>query len=86
MGPLISMVPQCTTDECPTYKFIEKNLHIQICYGSQADFDAIRTRLLHDSATLTMLEALSDMLAEETRIQSMTTPHDSVPHSVLATS
>jgi hypothetical protein len=52
----------------------------------RADFDAIRTCLLHDSATLTMLEALSDMLAEETRIQSMTTPHDSVPHSVLAAS
>jgi hypothetical protein len=33
-----------------------------------------------------MSEALSDLLAEETRIQSMTTPHDSVPHGVLAAS
>jgi hypothetical protein len=35
----------------------------------RADFDAIRTCLLHGSTTLTMLEALADLLAEETHLQ-----------------
>jgi hypothetical protein len=38
MGPLLSMVPQCTADECIAHKFIEKFLDIQICYGSQGRF------------------------------------------------
>jgi hypothetical protein len=37
MSPLISMVPQCTSDECPSYKFIDF-FHITICYGSQGWF------------------------------------------------
>jgi hypothetical protein len=52
--------------------------------GLRAEFDAIRTCLLHGSATLTMSAALSDLLAEETRLQSLTDSNDSVPHSVLA--
>jgi hypothetical protein len=86
MGPLISMVPQCTTDEYPAYKFIEKFFTHRFVMGLGADFEAIRTCLLHGSATLTMSEALSDLLAEETRLQSMTASHNSVPHSVLAAS
>jgi hypothetical protein len=51
--------------------------------GLSAMFDAIRTRLLHGSATLTMSATLSDLLAEETRLQSLIDSNDSVPHSVL---
>jgi hypothetical protein len=86
MGPLISMVPQCTANNCPSYKFIEKFFTYRLVMGLRADFEAIRTRLLHGSTTLTMSQALSDLLAEETRLQSMTDSHDSVPHSVLAAS
>jgi hypothetical protein len=78
------MVPQCTTDECPTYKFIEKFFTYRFVMGLRAEFDAIRTRLLHGSATLTMSASLSNLLAEETRLQSLTDSNDSVPHSVLA--
>ena len=53
--------------------------------GVRAEFDSIRTRLLHDSSTLTMSKALSDLLAEETRLQSMTSSMH-VSHSVLAAS
>jgi hypothetical protein len=60
------MVPQCTADECPTYKFIEKFFTYRFVTGLRAEFDAIRTRLLHGSATLTMSAALSDLLDEET--------------------
>ena len=53
--------------------------------GVRAEFDSIRTRLLHDSSTLTMAKALSDLLAEETRLRSMTSSMH-VSHSVLAAS
>jgi hypothetical protein len=86
MNPLISMVPQCTSDECPAYKFIEKFFTYRFVMGLKADFEAIRTCLLHGLATLTMSEALSNLLAEETRLQSMSAFHDSVPHSVQTTS
>jgi hypothetical protein len=79
------MVPHCTSDDCPSYKFIEKFFTYRFVMGLRADFEAIRTRLLHGSATLTMSQALSDF-AEETRLQSMTDSHDSVSHSVLAAS
>jgi hypothetical protein len=48
MGPLLSMVPQCIADECTTQKFIEKFLTYRFVMGLRADFEAIRTRLLHD--------------------------------------
>jgi hypothetical protein len=51
--------------------------------GLSTKFDAIRTRLLHGSATLTMSATLSDLLAEETRLQSLIDSNDSVPHNVL---
>jgi hypothetical protein len=53
--------------------------------GVRAEFDSIHTRLLHTCSTLTMAQALSDLLAEETRLQSLSSsvPH---PHSVLAAS
>jgi len=37
--------------------------------GVRAEFDSIHTRMLHTSSTLTMAHALSDLLAEETRLQ-----------------
>jgi hypothetical protein len=86
MGPLMSLVPQCTADDCTTYKFIEKFFTYRFVMGLKPDFEAIRTRLLHGSATLTMTEALSDLLAEETRLQSMAESHVPAPHSVLAAS
>jgi hypothetical protein len=86
MGPLLSMVPQCTADDCTTYKFIEKFFTYRFVMGLKSDFEAIRTRLLHGSATLTMTEALSELLAEETRLLSMAGSHVPPPHSVLAAS
>jgi len=43
--------------------------------GVRDDFDSIRKRLLHDSSDLTMAKALSDLLAEETRLKSMSAEH-----------
>jgi hypothetical protein len=86
MGPLMSMVPQCTTDDCTAHKFIEKFFTYRFVMDLKSDFEAIRTRLLHGSATLTMTKALSDLLAEETRLHSIVGSHVSAPHSVLAAS
>jgi hypothetical protein len=60
-----------TSDGCLAYKFIEKFFTYRFVMSLRVDFEAIRTRLLHGSAILTMSEALSDLLAEETRLQSM---------------
>jgi len=85
MGSLISMVPQCTAGQtCTTLSFIEQFLTYRFVMGLRAEFDSIRTRLLHTS-TLTMAQALSELLAEETRLQSLSSSV-SQPHSVLATS
>ena len=54
--------------------------------GLRTDFEAIRTRLLHGSASLIMTEALSDLLAEETCLSSMSVSHTPVSHNVLAAS
>jgi hypothetical protein len=86
MGPLMSMVPQCTTDDCTTYKFIEKFFTYRFVMGLKSDFETIHTRLLHGSTTLTMIDALSDLLAEETRLQSMAGSLVPAPHNVLAAS
>jgi hypothetical protein len=86
IGPLVSMVPQCIANDCPSYKFIETFFTYKFVKGLKVDFEAIHTRLLHGSATLIMSLALSDLLAEETHLQSMTDSHDLVPHSVMAAS
>jgi hypothetical protein len=86
MGSLISMVPQCTVGEtCTTLSFIEQFLTYRFVMGLQVEFDSIRTRLLHASSTLTMAQALSELLDEETRLQSLSSSV-SQPHSVLVTS
>jgi hypothetical protein len=82
MDPLISMVPQCTADDYTAYKFIEKFFTYRLVMGLKSDFEAIRTRLLHGSATLTMTEALSDLFAEEARLHSMAGSHVPAPQCV----
>jgi hypothetical protein len=55
--------------------------------GVNPEFDSIRTQLLHNSSTLTMDQALAELLAEETRLQSMSSLSTvTMPHSVLAAS
>ena len=75
-----------TADDCPAHKFIAKFLTYRFVMGVREDFDSIRKRLLHDSSDLTMAKALSDLLAEETRLKSMSAAPISVSHSVLAAS
>jgi hypothetical protein len=83
MGPLISMVPQCTTAKCTTQQFIEKFFTYKFVMRVRPEFESIHSRLLHGS-TLTMAHALSDLLTEETWLQSMSTSHMTLPHNVLA--
>jgi hypothetical protein len=78
MGSLVSMVPQCTAGQnCTTLSFIEQFLTYRFVMGVRVEFDSIRTWLLHTSSTLTMAKALSDLLAEETRLQALSS---SMPH------
>ncbi|PVH64418.1 hypothetical protein PAHAL_2G263400 [Panicum hallii] len=87
MGSLTSMVNECTAADCPAHKFIEKFLTYRFVMGVKPEFDSIRTRLLHNSSTLTMDQALAELLAEETRLQSMSSLSTvTMPHSVLAAS
>ncbi|RLM87458.1 uncharacterized protein C2845_PM04G15860 [Panicum miliaceum] len=86
VGSLTSMIGDCTTDNCPAHQFIEKFFIYRFVMGVREEFDSIRKRLLHDSSDLTMARALPDLLAEETRLRSMSAPPMSVSHTVLATS
>ena len=86
MGALTSMVPECTANPCPAHQFIEKFLTYRFVMGVRAEYDSLRTRLLQGSSTLTMSQALSDLLAEETRLKSMSIAPGSGSHSVLAAS
>jgi hypothetical protein len=85
VGSLTSMIGDCPADGCPAHQFIEKFFIYRFVMGVRDEFDSICKRLLHDSSDLTMTHALSDLLAEETRLQSMSAPM-SVPHNVLAAS
>jgi len=71
MGSLTSMVPECSAASCPAHKFIEKFFTYRFVMGVRAEYDSIRTWLLHSSSDLTMANALSDLLAEETRLKSL---------------
>jgi hypothetical protein len=86
MSALTSMVPACTTVPCPTHKFIEKFFTYRFVMSVRPEFDSLRARLLHSSDTLTMAHALSELLAEETRLKSMSSITGVSSHSVLATS
>jgi hypothetical protein len=52
--------------------------------GVRPKFDTLRARLLNTFDALTMVKALSELLAEETRLKSMYSPVGEGPHSVLA--
>jgi hypothetical protein len=82
MSALTSMVSACTVDPCPTNMFIEKFFTYRFVMGVRAEFDSLRARLLQGSDTLTMAKALSNLLAEETRLNSLSSGSNT--HSVLA--
>jgi hypothetical protein len=82
MSALTSMVPACTADPCPAHKFIEKFFTYRFVMGVQAEFDSLCARLLQGSNTLTMAKALSDLLDEGTRLNSLSSTGGN-PHSVL---
>ena len=86
VGFLTSMIGDCTADNCPAHQFIEKFFVYRFVMGVREEFDSIRKRLLHDSSDLTMTRALSDLLAEETRLRSMYAPPMPMSHMVLAAS
>ena len=87
MASLLSMVPQCTAgDGCSALSFIERFLTYRFVMGVRDEFDSLRTRLLHSASDLTMAKALSELLAEETRLRSLSSSSVSHPHSVLAAS
>jgi hypothetical protein len=83
MSALTSMVPACTVDPCPTHKFIEKFFTYRFVMGVRAEFDSLHACLLQGSDTLTMANALSDLLAEETHLNSLSSTGGN-PHSVRA--
>jgi hypothetical protein len=85
MSALSSMVPACTVVPCPAHKFIEKFFTYRFVMGIRPEFDSLRARLLHTSDTLTMAQALSELLAEETRLKSMSSITGVSSHSVLPT-
>jgi hypothetical protein len=84
MSALTSMVPTCTVVPCPAHKFIDKFFTYRFVMGVRPEFDSLRARLLHSSDTLTMAQALSELLAEETRLKSMSSLTGVSSHSVLA--
>jgi hypothetical protein len=84
MSALISIVTACTVVPCPAHKFIEKFFTYRFVMGVRPEFDSLRARLLHSSDTLTMAQALSELLAEETRLRSMSSITGVGSHSVLA--
>jgi hypothetical protein len=84
MSALTSMVPACTAVSCPTHKFIEKFFTYRFVMGVRSEFDSLHARLLHSFVTLTMAQALSKLLAEETRLKSMSSITGVSSHSVLA--
>jgi hypothetical protein len=51
--------------------------------GVRPEFDTLHARLLHTSDTLTMAKVLLELLAEESRLKSMSSPVGEGPHSVL---
>jgi hypothetical protein len=84
MSSLLSMVPACATNPCPSHKFIEKFFTYRFVMGVRAEYDSLRARLLHSSDTLTMAKAFSELLAEETRLKALPYATGSSSHSVLA--
>jgi hypothetical protein len=87
MGSLTSMVNECTAADCPAHKFLDRFLTYRFVMGVKPEFDSIRTQLLHNSSTLAMDQALAALLAEEKRLQSLSSFSPvTTPHNVLAAS
>jgi hypothetical protein len=82
MGPLISMVSQCSAAKCITQQFIEKFFTYRFVMGVRPEFESICSWLLHGSV-LTMAHALSDLLTKDTQLWTMSTSHMTLPHNVL---
>ena len=82
MGPFLSMVPKCENgcSGCCAKKiqFIEKFLIYQFCHGLRSDFESIRKQLLNASTTPSISDVLSALIAEETRLSSLS-PSVSAP-------
>ncbi|RLN28182.1 uncharacterized protein C2845_PM05G23140 [Panicum miliaceum] len=85
VGSLTSMVAECIAADCPAHKFLHRFLIYRFVMGVHEEFDSLRRQLLHGDSDLTMAQALSASLAEETRLQSMSSSV-SLSHSVLAAS
>jgi hypothetical protein len=83
MSALTSMVPACTVVPYQAHKFIEKLFTYRFVMGVRPEFDSLRARLLHSSDTLTVAQALFELLAEETRLKSMSSITGVSSHSVL---
>jgi hypothetical protein len=84
MGALTSMVPDCTTASCLAHKFTEKFFTYIFVMGVRAKFNSLCARLLYSSNTLTMANTLSELLAEETHLKSMSCIVGVGSHSMLA--
>jgi hypothetical protein len=84
MTALTSIVTACTVVPCSAHKFIEKFFTYIFVMGVRPEFDSLRAWLLHSSDTLTMAQALSELLAEETQLRSMSSITGVGSHSVLA--
>jgi hypothetical protein len=62
-------------------KFIEEFLIYQFCHSLRPDFESIRQQLLNAPTTPSIADVLSALIAEETCLCSL-----SSPHSILAAS
>jgi hypothetical protein len=85
VGSLTSMTGVCDADQCPAHKFIETFFVYRFVMRVRDEFDSLPKRLLHDSSNF-MARALSELIAEETRLRSMSVASMSASHSVLAAS
>ncbi|RLN30146.1 uncharacterized protein C2845_PM05G13050 [Panicum miliaceum] len=85
VGSLTSMVAECIAADCPAHKFLHRFLRYRFVMGAREEFDSLRRQLFHGDSDLTMAQALSALLAEETRLQSMSSSV-SLSHSVLTAS
>jgi hypothetical protein len=84
MSSLLSMVPACATNPCSAHQFVEKFFTYRFVMEVWVEYDSLRAQLLHSFDALTMTKALSDLLAEGTRLKSMSSATGSDSHSVLA--
>ena len=71
VGSLTSMIDECPTGNCPAHKFLHRFLAYRFVMGVREEFDSLRRQLLHGESDLTMAQALSALLAKETRLHSM---------------